>query len=179
MTLDRLSRLKSKRQALAAGTQGRQAAVPKEEPPPDPGRQVAVPAAGPRPIPAEQAAPPPQPPPPKPAPKVECEPRLILTYGCGCRIGARYLQGSDCPACRAAKRRARPPRQRKPRLDLRLPDNAAISALYDASTTSWTGSLSIPGAPLFEASQSGVVPLLRELDRMYRQHIEAQATQEG
>jgi hypothetical protein len=149
-------------------------------------RQVAVPAEGPRPVPVSQAAAhaqQPKPAPPKPAPKAgkeEAPPRMIITYACGCKIGAKYLQGSDCPACRNAKRRERPPRQRKPRADLRLPNSSEVQAIYDASTTSWTGSLSVPGCPAFESTASGIVPLLASLDRMFREwQASSQAPPEG
>jgi hypothetical protein len=98
---------------------------------------------------------------------------MVLTYSCGHRIGARYLQGNKCPHCLAQARRGQQPRQRVhpcDRLDTvpRLPHGATFMAVYDATAVQWTGLLTVDGKT-FEAQASGVFRVLTELDRLYRE----------
>jgi hypothetical protein len=107
---------------------------------------------------------------PEPArkgPPVECEPRVILTYSCGHKIGARFLQGSKCPHCQAQARKGRQPRQRV-RPEARLPHGASFLAVYDAAAEQWSGLLTVDERT-FEAQASGIFRLMTELDRRYRE----------
>jgi hypothetical protein len=125
------------------------------------------------------------PPPAAPAPKVrtreqEEPPGSVITYGCGHKIGVRYLQGGTCPACAERRRKERGPgrdarklAQEQRREDAgRLPDGSRFEAVYDAGMKSWTGTLTFVG-PGGEAvslidTAGGVMKLLRALDRQYR-----------
>jgi hypothetical protein len=135
---------------------------------------TAVPAAG------AGAKPTPTPTPtPKREPKPECSPGEIITYRCGCKVGVQHLRGTLCPGCRHARWKEKHLREQGGEggreSGQRLPDNAKFETLYDAASTSWTGTLTVPGCPIFEDTQSGVVGLLAALDRQCRQWQTKQA----
>jgi hypothetical protein len=126
--------------------------------------------------------------PAKPAPKKECAPGEILTYACGHKIGARYIQGSNCPLCIKRARQARHAQRAAARAhdvatsrhdDQRLPDGAAFAVCYDAARQCWTGTLTIPGLPVFQGTQSGVFRLLHFLDQQYGQLVQQEAPADG
>lgn len=53
----------------------------------------------------------------------------------------------------------------------RLPDGARFDVSYDASTTTWSGTLTI-GPKVFTAKHQAVFKLLRKLDRLARTELE-------
>jgi hypothetical protein len=53
----------------------------------------------------------------------------------------------------------------------RLPDKAAFNLLYDAETTSWTGTLTVDGQ-VFEGQGPAVFKLMALLDAKYRRSLE-------
>jgi hypothetical protein len=100
------------------------------------------------------------------APKGEADPTAILTYACGHRVGVRHLQGSRCPHCQAAMRRQRLQvmQAQRPQLPGRLPDGAVFSVAYDAASTTWSGTLTIPATGAeYTGRAAGVHKLLRRL----------------
>ena len=111
-----------------------------------------------------------------PEPTAPTATRPTLHYSCGHERPVVEVAGNQCPACRkatAARRYAR--KEAKPaRLDGaqgRLPDQAVYHKVYDAATETWTGTLSIPGMPLLEATAGGSYSVEKQLDRMWRQHL--------
>jgi hypothetical protein len=104
---------------------------------------------------------------------IEADVRLIVTRSCGCKVGIRYLQQSACEGCqrkkRIAKGQARAKEQRKQAS--RLPDGSTLCVVYDASTQSWFGTLTI-GDKTFEGKASALFKLEMELDAMYRRSLE-------
>jgi hypothetical protein len=129
---------------------------------------------------------------PAPAPKARTQkqeepPGSVITYGCGHKIGVRYLQGGTCPACVKRRRRERGPGREGRRLQKeqrredagRLPDGSRFEAVYDAGTKSWTGTLAFAGpggepVTLIDTA-GGVMKLLRALDGQYRGRENARA----
>ncbi len=53
----------------------------------------------------------------------------------------------------------------------RLPDGATFHAVYDATTQKWTGTLEIPGAPIFGEKANGVFWCMSNLDNKYREFL--------
>lgn len=51
----------------------------------------------------------------------------------------------------------------------RLPDGAAYAVRYAAESKTWSGTLTVPGCPVFEEVSVGVFRLLDALDSKYRQ----------
>jgi hypothetical protein len=118
---------------------------------------------------------------PRPAVKKECAPGEILTYACGHKIGAHYLQGTKCPGCvRHAQQARRAARSSELASNVgpthRLPDGAVFTALYDAAQQQWTGTLALSQGPVFEVSRTGVFQLLRSLDAQYRRFVQEQTS---
>jgi hypothetical protein len=99
----------------------------------------------------------------KPAP-VELPPKQVVTFACGCKFQARYLQGSDCHVCLRRRRNQRQKAaQANPRgLPFRLPDAATFNATFDASSETWLATLSV-GATVYEAASPSIHNLLRRL----------------
>lgn len=98
------------------------------------------------------------------------------------RDGRRQKATSrDCPACRqaravadvaaAAERKTKKAALKKGfKQRPRLPDGSRFTAVYDAASTQWTGTLTI-GDAVFERRASGLKPLLDRLDDAYRETI--------
>jgi hypothetical protein len=95
---------------------------------------------------------------------VELAPKQVVTFGCGCKFMARYLQGAQCVACQRRRRNERQKAaQANPKgLPFRLPDGATFSATYDATAEQWFATLSV-GTTIWEASGPSVHNLLRRL----------------
>jgi len=140
-----------------------------------------------KPRPQPPATPPP-PPPPRPAaqadgkkPKkkkpepVEADGKHTITQACGHRIGVRFMQQRPCAECTRRNRRNRQQarHQALKRVQGRLPDNACFHVLYDAASTTWTGTLTV-GEKVFEVQASGVFNVLTKLDTMYRATLAAE-----
>jgi hypothetical protein len=115
---------------------------------------------------------------------VEADPRYIVTYDCGHKIGTRYLQNTKCPQCRKEQQRRRrvevgarnrgvEPRERKAS---RLPDGAEFHVVYDAASLRWIGTLVVENV-IVEGEASGVFKLLELLDRKYRDAVSVDAPQ--
>jgi hypothetical protein len=111
-------------------------------------------------------------------PAVEADPRYVVTYDCGHKIGTRYLQNTKCPHCRKEQNRRRrvevgarnrgvEPRERKAS---RLPDGAEFHVVFDAAAEQWIGTLAV-GDAIVEGEASGVFKLLELLDRLYRDAV--------
>lgn len=85
----------------------------------------------------------------------------------------------QCPACREAREKAQmnsKARYNAKRKEMgRLPDKSRFEMSYDAGTTSWYGTLTIPGIPPFTGTASGLFPCCAKLDREYRAWLAAQA----
>ena len=133
-----------------------------------------------RPKPKPPASPPS--PPPRPAAQEGAKPKkpepvtadgnAIIEQACGHRISVRYLQQRPCDGC-CARNRSRQQARRQAKRSAkrnRLPDNACFHVLYDATTESWTGTLTI-GDKVFEAQARAVFRLLATLDTMYRDSV--------
>jgi hypothetical protein len=84
-----------------------------------------------------------------------------------------------CTACREKKRAEEvkaqaanrsEKRQPSPRDMARLPDGAKFDVVYDATRTEWTGTLTV-GGQVFTGVASGVLKLLRQLDRKYQESL--------
>jgi hypothetical protein len=102
----------------------------------------------------------------------------------------RHVAGRDCPACRekahqeraAAESKAARERRRARAAEAmkdRLPHGSRFDVVWDAERGQWSGALTVPaeaqGEPsTFTASASGVFPLLRQLDRLYRSSLPAE-----
>lgn len=59
----------------------------------------------------------------------------------------------------------------------RLPGGSVYAKTYDAVTTTWTGTLNIPGCPPFTAQASGSYTVEKLLDTQYREWVKAQQPQ--
>jgi hypothetical protein len=108
---------------------------------------------------------------PGPAPEALDRPARSVTYSCGCKVGARQFRTHPCPGCARKLQEARAERKEPRGGGGRLPDGSSFNVVYDAAKVSWSGSLTVPladGPRRFEAQASGVMKLLRELDRLYR-----------
>jgi hypothetical protein len=94
-----------------------------------------------------------------------------------------------CPACRQkanAEREAKAEadREAKPQKPKgspggRLPDCSRIETIYYAETTTWEGSLTVPGAGVFLDQAGGINRLLQRLDQQYRDWLAEKATTEA
>lgn len=94
----------------------------------------------------------------------------------------------ECPPCRqarvaadaaaAADRKAKKKAAKKAvmlaGLKPRLPDGARFAAIYDATATEWTGSLTVDGAS-FELRAGSIKKLLHRLDDAYRASLPSAA----
>lgn len=131
---------------------------------------------------AFEATPPPaptaKPKPEKPAPGPQ------VTFKCGCKVAVKYMENMPCAGCLRANRAKRNAEKRaareakgesKPVPDAgRLPDGSRFTLEpYDATAQRWTGSLEVGGV-VFTATESGVFKLLRTLDVLYRQSLNAE-----
>ncbi len=73
-----------------------------------------------------------------------------------------------------------PPASKAERLDKkklrygRLPDGSVFHTSYCAEKQEWSGSLTVPGAPVIEMSFGGVFMLMVRLDRKYREWLDTQ-----
>ena len=56
----------------------------------------------------------------------------------------------------------------------RLPHGSCFHVSYDAVTQTWSGTLSVPGVPLFPATEHGLFKLCELLDTMWRKWRDAQ-----
>jgi hypothetical protein len=142
--------------------------------------------------PSNQLAPKPRP------PSIRSEPLLVK---CGHTIAfelyakdpfrdARRAKeaGRACSACRqarvqaevaaAAERRAKKEANPKAVFKPRLPDGARFSAVYDATATRWTGTLTIAGDVL-EQQAGSLTKLLHKLDDVYRAKLKAAEASES
>jgi hypothetical protein len=90
---------------------------------------------------------------------------------CEHQIPVRLLRAARCSACQGAARRAR----RRERTG-RLPHGSVFTVRYDAETTSWSGTLTVPGLPPFASTACGVFGLLLRLDRQYRDSLTVGST---
>jgi hypothetical protein len=95
----------------------------------------------------------------------------------------RHVAERDCPACREKAHEERTAAESKAARERRsaraaeavkdrLPHGSRFDVAWDAEKGQWFGTLTVPsplGEPsTFAASASGVFPLLRQLDRLYR-----------
>jgi hypothetical protein len=53
----------------------------------------------------------------------------------------------------------------------RLPDGSEHATIWNAERQEWTGTLSVPGFPVFHAKANGVFRLLSNLDDCYRNYL--------
>lgn len=60
----------------------------------------------------------------------------------------------------------------------RLPHGSRFDVTYDAGSMSWTGSLIVPGCPVFTSTAGGVFKLLSRLDRLYRAWLKSEGSGE-
>jgi hypothetical protein len=134
------------------------------------------------------------PPAPAPAEKAKAEkptpPQPQVTHVCGHTQPLANVTSSVCPQCRAKARQKRAARSaerqdhRDRHADERLPDGAHFDVTYDATNTTWSGTLIVrlrgqAEAQTFEGTACGVFALLRQLDRQYRAALEAQDWSQG
>ena len=98
----------------------------------------------------------------KPLPEGQEDPRL------------KRMASRPCKSCRSkeAARQQAMPKKKPVAPSERLPDRSYFSVSYNAAEEHWTGTLSIPGCPMFQGRKSGVFTLLRFLDQCYRQHLQ-------
>lgn len=102
-----------------------------------------------------------------------------VTHACNHRVGLAQYRETKCPTC------VRLPRVKKifanvghQHADKRLPDGSAFAidpfaAANEDGPPRWAGTLTVPGYPPFAAARTGLWPLLRALDRMYREAVRA------
>lgn len=150
---------------------------PKPAEPPPKGKAEKKPP--PKPVAAKAAAPAatPEPPPKGEKPiKVEAIGDYV-THACNHRVGLAQYRETKCQAC------ARLPRAKKTfanaihaHADKRLPDGSVFNidpfvAANEDGPPRWAGTLTVPGYPPFAAARTGLWPLLRALDRMYREAV--------
>ncbi len=140
--------------------------------------------------------------PSKPRPKPPVIGNEDLTASCGhpvklemfkhdkfVEVRRKNLKERPCPECRQkahqetlAKQQAgvckpKPWQQWQAAMMLsRLPDGARFDVGYNAEQTKWSGTLTIPGCPVFSGYHSAVFKLLHYLDTQYRKHAEENLT---
>ncbi len=119
---------------------------------------------------------------PKPAEPTVMKPLATVKHSCGHEVPLANLKTRPCPTCRdknarekRARKQATNAEKRTQRHDnQRLPHGAAYSKAYDAATTTWTVTLTIPGIPGFTAQGSGSFRTETTVDQLYREWLAAQ-----
>lgn len=117
---------------------------------------------------------------PEPTPKGEKPVKVeavgdYITHACSHRVGLAHFRGSKCPSCsRQPKHKLNFATAAPAHADKRLPDGSVFAidpfrAETPDAPARWSGTLTVPGFPPFAGTNSGLWPLLRYLDRLYRE----------